>query len=1064
MRTKFSGFLTLFLALIVQFTFAQDRTVTGVVTDQDGLPLPGANVLVKGTSNGTQTDFDGNYTIQANTGDVLVYSFVGQTTEERTVGAASTINVTLGLDAQALDEVVVTALGISRKEKALAFSAPEVDTESLNNAQNSNAVSALSGKVAGVSITSPSGNLGGSQRILIRGVNSVTGDNQPLFVIDGVPMDNSNFNTTNVQRGAGGVDWGSAINDINPNNIESMTVLKGAAAALYGSRAANGVILVTTKKGKNKNKLGITVNTSIEFNRVSILPDLQREYGGGSSSSFATQVINGNTYKIVEYGTDESWGPKYDPNQLVLHWDAFDQESFPQDYLKPRPWVAPANDVESFFQTGITHTNSVSIGTSGESGNYLFSFGSQNTTGILPNTSIDKYNLKLSINQNLGERVTSSSNLNYVRTQGVRPSIGYGDNSVTQKFFQWGQRQLDFGRLRNYKNLDGTQRTWNRNAWNDATPKFSDNPYWTTFENTPLDERDRVFGNFSINYQVTDEINVKGSVYGDVYSFKNSERAAVGSQAQSFYLERDYSFYEFNYEFVATYQKDFSDNFGVNILAGANKRDSKKTYVGLSTTGGLSIPGIYNINNGLGPIDNAPNGLPAYTETRKTNSLFGSVGFSLYDQLFLDFTARNDWSSTLPDNNNSYFYPSASAAWVFSEALSEDNSWFGKLRLGWAQIGNDTDPYRVVTTMLLQTPFDGNGRVTLPTTSLNPDLKSETTETWEIGTELSFFNRRVNLDFTYYNNKTTDQIIPVDLSYSTGYGGKWINSGEMTNKGIEIGLGLVPVRTDDFQWDLNVNFAKNENELVELDEGLETLLLTNAPFRANLVAFTGRTYGTIMGTDFIYDDQGNKVITDDGVYASTRDLVSLGSVLPDWNAGITNTFRYKNLDLNVLIDIRKGGKYFSTSHQWGMYSGMLEETVQNNLREDGIVLEGVTGTVTYNPDGSYEVTDTAPNTQNIDAQTYGTSFYGTADALNVFDADYVKLREVTLGYTFNRDLIPFVDNLRLSIYGRNLFTWGLDYDGIDPETTTAGSGNIQGLEGGLQPSVRSYGMSLQVGF
>src|SRR5690606_17065630 len=580
------------------------------------------------------------------------------------------------------------------------------------------------------------------------------------------PMDNSNFNTTNVQRGAGGVDWGSAINDINPNNIESMTVLKGAAAALYGSRAANGVILVTTKKGKNKNKLGITVNTSIEFNQVSILPDLQRQYGGGSSSSFATQVINGNTYKLVEYGTDESWGPKYDPNQLVLHWDAFDQESFPQDYLRPRPWVAPANDVESFFQTGITNTNSVSIGTSGETGNYLFSFGSQNTTGILPNTSIDKYNLKLSINQNLGEKVTTSSNLNYVRTQGVRPSIGYGDNSVTQKFFQWGQRQLDFDRLRNYKNLDGTQRTWNRNAWNDATPKFSDNPYWTTFENTPLDERDRVFGNFSINYQVTDEINVKGSVYGDVYSFKNSERAAVGSQAQSFYLERDYSFYEFNYEFVATYQKDFSDNFGVNILAGANKRDSKKTYVGLSTTGGLSIPGIYNINNGLGPIDNAPNGLPAYTVTRKTNSVFGSVGFSIYDQLFLDFTARNDWSSTLPDNNNSYFYPSASAAWVFSEALSDNSSWFGKLRLGWAQIGNDTNPYRVVTTMLLQTPFDGNGRVTLPTTSLNPDLKSETTETWEVGTELSFFNRRVNLDFTYYNNRTTDQIIPVDLSYS----------------------------------------------------------------------------------------------------------------------------------------------------------------------------------------------------------------------------------------------------------------------------------------------------------
>ncbi|MCF8714040.1 SusC/RagA family TonB-linked outer membrane protein [Joostella atrarenae] len=1064
MRTKFSGFLTLILALIVQITFAQEKTVTGVITDQDGLPLPGASVVVKGTNNGTQTDFDGNYSIKANTGDVLTFSFVGQKTEERTVGASNSINVSLQQDAQALDEVVVTALGISKKEKALAFSAPKVDSEGLNNAQNDNAVSALSGKVAGVSVNSPSGNLGGSQRILIRGVNSVTGNNQPLFVIDGIPMDNSNFNTTDTQRGSGGVDWGSAINDINPQDIESMTVLKGAAAALYGSRAANGVILVTTKKGRNKNKLGITINTSVSFDQVAILPDLQREYGGGSNPTFETQNIEGRDYKLVEYATDESWGPKYDANTNVLHWDAFDKESFPDQYLNARPWVAPANDVESFFNTGITNSNNISIGTSGETGNYLFSFGNTSTTGTLPNTSIDKYNMKVSINQNLSDKLTASSVLNYVRTQGQRPVVGYGDNSVTQKFFQFGQRNLDYERLKDYKNIDGSQRTWNRVAWDDPTPNYSDNPYWTVYENFPTDERDRVFGNFSLNYQITDDFSVKGSVYGDVYSFKNTERAAVGSQAQSYYLERNYNFYEFNYEFIANYQKRLSDLIEITALAGANKRDSKKTYIGVSTTGGLSIPGIYNINNGLGPIDNQPNGLPAYTSVRKTNSVFGSFGVSIADQLFLDFTARNDWSSTLPDDNNSYFYPSASAAWSFSEAFSDNSSWFGKLRFGWAQIGNDTDPYRVVTTMLIQNPFDGNGRVTLPNTRLNPDLMSETTETWEIGTELSFFNRRVNLDFTYYNNKTTDQIIPVDLSYATGYGAKWINSGEMSNKGIEVGLGLTPVRNDNFSWDINLNFAKNENELVELADGLETLLLSNAPFRAQLVAFAGQQYGTIMGTDFIYDDQGNKVINSDGTYAATNGLVNLGSVLPEWTAGLNNTFRYKNLDLSFLIDVRQGGKYYSTSHQWGMYSGMLQETVDNNIREDGIVLDGVTGDVTYNADGTYEVSNTSENTTNISGYSYGKMHYGTVDALNVFDADYFKLREMTLGYTFKGDQIPAFDNLRLSIFGRNLYTWGLDYDGIDPETTSAGSGNIQGLEGGLQPSTRSYGMSLQVSF
>ncbi|MDO6818739.1 SusC/RagA family TonB-linked outer membrane protein [Zobellia sp. 1_MG-2023] len=1071
MRAKQKGLLTLFLALIVQISFAQNKSITGTVSDQDGLPLPGVNIVVQGTTNGTQTDFDGNYAISASEGQSLVFSYIGYKNETRTVGTSNTINLQMSEDAQALDEVVVTALGVERDAKSLSYSAPKVNADDLSSAQNNNAISALSGKVAGLKVNSPSGNLGGSQRILIRGANSVTGENQPLFVIDGIPMDNSNFNTNDTQRGAGGVDFGSTINDIDPNSIESVTVLKGAAAALYGSRASNGVVLINTKKGKSSKRLGVSINTSVTFSEVAILPDLQREYGGGSIISdadggrngFEVATINGTEYLVPQYATDESWGPKYDPNIQYLGWDAFDQESFPNDYLKTRPWVAPANDVESFFNTGISTNNNISVSSGGDKGSYLMSVGNEKTTGIVPGTEINKHFLRLNLTQRLSDKVTFVGTMNYVNTNGIRPIIGYDDNSVTQKFFQWGQRQLDYDRLSKYKNNDGSQRTWNRISYDDPSPNYSDNPYWTAYENHPTDKRTRIYGSASVNYQVTESFGLKLSTYGDTYNFRNTERASIGSQAQSKFTSRTYDFEEFNYEFVANYKKDISENFNLTALAGVNQRDYQLDYRFNETTGGLTIPGIFNINNGKGPLDQ-----DTYTDFKKVNSVFGSLNLGFANQLFVDLTARNDWSSTLPNDNNSYFYPSASLAWVFSE-LVPDSSWFnyGKLRANWAEVGNDADPYTVISTLTLDTPFNGEGRVTVPSTLLNANLKNETTRTWELGAELSFLKNRVNLDVTYYNNSTTDQIIPVDLSYGTGYGAQWINAGEMTNKGIEVQLGLKPIKTEDFSWEIDLNYAKNENELVELAEGLESINLTNAPFRAQLLATVGQPYGVIMGTDFVYDDAGNKVIADGGMYAATRDLVPLGSVLPDYTAGIRNSLRYKNLDLTFLVETSQGGSYFSTSHQWGMYSGMLQATVDNNIREDGIVLNGVTGTITYDDNGNYTVSNTATNTQNIDGQTYGTMHYGgngTPDAQNVFDADFVKLREIALGYTFQKDFLKIFDSARISVFGRNLFTWGLDYDGIDPETVSTGSGNVQGLEGGLQPSLRSYGMNLKLSF
>lgn len=1067
MKTKFIGTLILLLVLGVQGVFAQKKTISGTVSDDSG-PLPGVSILKKGSTQGTETDFDGNYTIKANSGDILVFSFIGMKTIEKAVGSSTKINVIMAND-NVLDEVVVTAFGQNRQERSLAYSAPKVKSSDLTAAQNDNAISALSGKVAGLKINSPSGNLGGSQRILIRGTNSVTGENQPLFIIDGIPMDNSNFNTNDTQRGSGGVDFGSTINDIDPSNIESLTVLKGPAAALYGSRASNGVILITTKKGKNSKKLGININSTITLSDVAILPKLQREYGGGGivstsnggKNGFATETINGTEYMLVDYATDESWGPKYDPNLSVLHWDAFDQKSFPNDYLKTRPWVAPENDVDSFFQTGIATNNVVSLTTATDKGNFLFSVGHQKQTGIIPNTKISKHFAKLSLTQRLASNLTATSSLNYVETKGQRPVIGYTDNSVTQKLFQWGHRQLDYKRLKNYKNLDGTQRTWNRKAWNEAEPNYSDNLYWTIYENTPEDKRTRVYGAGSLTYNVSDNLTLKGSIYADTYNFRNSERTAIGSQSQSSYLERTYDFKEYNYEFTAAYNKELSDKFKFSTLLGGNIRDNRLSSRAISTTGGLGIPNIYNINNGRGPLARTSN-----ESVKKVNSIFGSLNLSFDNQLFIDLTARNDWSSTLPEDNNSYFYPSASLAWVFNNLLFEDSSWFnyGKLRAGWAQVGNDTAPYRVINTFLIRDPFNSVGRVSAANRLLNPNLKNETTTTWEVGTELSFWNRRLNIDFTYYNNETTDQIIPLDLSYSSGYGSQLINAGKMTNKGIEVQLGIKPVTNNNFSWDVDLNFAKNENELVELKEGLNSILLSSAPFRTQITAVVGEQYGTIMGTNFIYDNNGNKVINDSGKYAATRDLVPLGSVNPDFTAGLKNTFKYKNFDLGILLETSQGGKYFSTTHQWGMFSGMLYETAANNIRETGVTLPGVTGTVTFDNNGKYTVTNTAPNTKTIGAQAWATNHYGGPDAQNVFDASFYKLREVSLGYTFKGDFLKIFEKARISFFGRNLYTWGLDYDGIDPETVSTGSGNIQGLEGGLQPSVRSYGMNLNLSF
>ncbi len=1053
--------------LAVQITFAQERTITGTVVDEDGLPLPGVTVLIKGTNTGTQTDFDGNYSIGADQGDILVYSFVGMETAEYTVENVDTIDVTLTTDSAQLDEVVVTALGISREKKSLGYASQAVDGGDLTRSRSSNALNALSGQVAGVQITNNSGQLGGSSRIVLRGVGSITQGNKPLIVVDGIPLDNSNYNSEDAQDGGGGYDFGDTGFDINPDDIESMNVLKGgAAAALYGNRANNGAIIITTKSGK-EGKAEITINSGISFESVNIIPQVQKLYGGGGGdattigqSTFDQVTIDGNTYNIPQYGVDESWGPRYDPNTEVLHWDAFDPE-FPEQYLNPRPWVYPENDKEDFFNTGVTTNNGVAFSVGTEKSNMRLSLNNTQSQGIVPGSELDKTSLNFNGSSKLTDKLEVDAGINLTVTDGYnRPAFGYSGNSVILQFFQFGQTQLDYNRLKDYVLPNGQQRTWNRIAYDNATPRYTDNPYWIINKNYAEDKRTRWFGNVGAKYNFTDNLYATAKMYTDNYDFRVATRIAEGSQAQSEYYEADRDFTEINYEAILHYNKDISDAFNINAFVGGNKRDTKfRSLIG-ETQGGLVVPEIYNLNNSV-----ANPRIIDVDENKQIESVFGSASFGYDDMLYLTVTGRNDWSSTLPDGDNSFFYPSINGSFVFSQVLDTDWISFGKIRGGYAEVGSDTDPYQLRNTYQSRVPFFGSIRYNQPDQNNNPNLKPERKNTWEVGLEMGFWNNRVSFDVTYYDEVTEDLITPVQVDPATGYNSTVANAGKLSNKGIEALVNITPIKTEDFNWNVTWNFAKNENELIELLPGVNSLEIASFPFNGvTLNAVVGERYGQIRGTNYVFDNEGNRVVGANGSYLETQNVENLGSILPDYNMGIRNAFSYKNFDFSFLIDMQKGGVYRSLTNIWGNYSGILEETAANNRREDGVVLEGVTGDVTYNDDGTYTVSNTSENTTRISAQRAGQDYYFGNDAQNVFAADYWKLREVALGYTLPKDWMgkSGIESVRFSAFGRNLLVWGLDNDNFDPEVATGGSGNIQGSEGGSLPSTRSYGLNVEI--
>jgi len=1052
-RSKSPWFYTISLLFVQTYALAQ-HTVSGSVSGEEGEPLPGVNVIVKGTSSGTVTDIEGKYSLSvSDEASLLVFSFIGYISKEVPIGKQSNINVKLLTDAKQLSEVVVTALGIQREERSLGYSVQEISTQGLDEARETNIVNSLQGRVAGVQIAGSSGNIGGSSRILIRGASSVSGNNQPLFVVDGTPIDNSNFNTEDTQQANGGIDYGNAAQDLNPDDIASISILKGpSAAALYGSRAANGVILITTKNGKGSEGIGVSINSNTTFSDVYILPDYQNEYGGGYKQVFDTY----NGEPMVATQADESWGPRLD-GQMVRHWDSFYPNS--PEYGESRPWEAQPDNIKNFYETGINLSNNVALTAGGEQASVRLSYTNLDQKGVFPYSKLKRNSLSLSADAKLTEKLSTSVRVNYIKSKvNGRPVtgdyIGDGAQSVQSSFNTWFQRQIDLERLKQTTTPEGVQRLWNLSGPENLSPFYWNNPYWELQEASNQDIRERVFGNVSLSYEFNEHLKLSGWVRSDFYDDRREAWTPVGHVNISSYSEDVRKVSENNFELLAQYNRRLlADEISLAANLGANRRIQTLYQNYGKTNGGLSVPNFYTLE--------ASKDRPTITdmsEQREVNSLYGSVNLGFRDLIYVDASLRNDWSSTLPADNNSYLYPAFATSLVFSEFISNKGLVsFGKLRAGWARVGNDTDPYRLYQ---IYEPFGSFGSTplfTVPDVLNNTTLKPETTTSYEVGLDMQFFNGRIGLDATYYNSLATNQIIQLPVSGTSGNQFNIVNAGEMTNNGIELMLTAIPIETrNGFVWELILNLAKNTNKVVSLADGQDNYQLADR--RVTINARIGEPYGTIVGDGFALNENGERLVDSEGYYIREFGKV-LGNVMADFTGGINSSFMYKGFSLSSLVDFQKGGDLFVGTRSVGVYAGLLSETVGLNdqgkpMRSSvdqggGIRAEGV-------------LESGEQNQQYVEAVDYFKDITNI-DEYSVFDASFIKLRELRLGYSLPQSMLENlpINGLSLSLVGRNLALLYSKVPHVDPETTL-GSGNIQGLENSQLPSTRSIGINVNI--
>jgi TonB-linked SusC/RagA family outer membrane protein len=1065
------------------------RTVSGTVADDKGQPLIGANIQVKGTSVGTVSDFNGNYSITLPEGsDVLVISYTGYTTQEVVVGSSGTVNVTLA-EGLLLSEAVVTALGVTREKKSLGYSTQEVSGDEINTVKTDNFVNALSGRVSGVQIRRTT-NIGGSTNVVIRGAHSLQGNNQALFVVDGVPISNRSTNSRAQEQAGQDYDFGNAGSDINPADIASINVLKGAAAtALYGSRAANGVIMITTKNGQKTGKgVGVTLNSNITFGKVdkSTFTKYQHKYGAGygpyydTLGYFLSYDVNGDGVKdlVTPLTEDASFGAEFDPNLQVYQWDAFDPAS--PNYLKATPWVAGAHDPVDYFETPVTLTNTLSFDKSYDAGDFRLAYTNYNLDGLIPNSELKRNNFSAKTTLKVNDRLTVSGFGNYIRTDALgRNGTGYS-NGAASSFRQWWQvnvdvKQLEQAYLDTRRNL-----TWNYSAPFNSAPIYWDNPYWQAYENYENDTRNRLLGYATLNYKLFDWLDVFGRISVDTYDEFQEDRKAIGSVPNRFgigtdrvdgsigridvgsgYTRKDIRSTENNYDLFLQFHHDLTDKLNLTGLVGSSIRRTYFNSIFAATNGGIVVPRLYALQNTVSPLPN-----PIERDERVgVNGLFAQASFGYDNFLYLDGSIRRDEASTLPVENAVYYYPSVSLSFVFDRFINADWLSFGKLSANYAEVGNSAAFNQINDIYAVNTAFNGASS-SLPNTKKNSELRPERTNSYELGLEMRFLQNRLGFDVAYYKTNPIDQILPIRTSSTTGYVFKVVNAGEIENKGVELTVDVVPVRTTNFNWNILFNWTRNRNEVVSLTEGLTNLQLGSFQGGVTLNARLGQPYGVIFGRDYTYLN-GEKVISASGRYVRTSNSDNvIGDPNPDWTGGMMNKLTYKNWALSFLIDVQKGGDIFSLDLYYGFATGLYEEQsglndLGNPIRDPltagadsgGYILDGVTA-------------DGQPNTKRIAGDVYSNFGYAISPQSEfVFDAGYIKLREVALSYSFPKKWLEksLFDDISLSFVGSNLWIIHKNLPHADPESGL-GAGNLQGYSISSLPSTKDFSFNLNVRF
>jgi TonB-linked SusC/RagA family outer membrane protein len=1076
-------FLTLLAVLVLSsvLAFAQTKTVTGKVLDQQGQPVPFATIRIKDSKGGkgVSADADGNYSIKVNQGSILVVTGAGFSATEVTVGDIPTMNVTVNRKDSNLTEVVVTALGVRRNRSTLPYASQQISGDDVNKTITTNAVNNLSGKVAGLQITA-SNAMGGSSNVILRGFRSLTQSNQALFVVDGVPYDNT------ITTG-GGYDFGSAAADLNPDDIASIDVLKGgAASALYGSRGSNGVILVTTKRGSPRKQVAVSASFGVSAGSPdkSTLPKYQTTYGQGyeerPASGFYTVTAPWSPTNIQTPWTDgdAATGPAYDPSKLVYNWDA----AAPSDpnFHKATPWAPAAHhDPTDYMVTPVTTTESILVSGGGENGTFKFNYTRDDEKGYFPNSTIKKNLFDLATTYNITKSLSVEGGLNYVNEYATNRFL-YQYTAKTNPmtdFRQWWPTNVNIQSQKHDYFAAHQNETWNwqQGAYeanvlgNVGVPAYHDNLYWYSYQNPENDARNRYTGHARVNMALTSYLSLTGTVTEDYYDQSIEQRADVGSQATSFYSRQNNIYNETNYSVVANFNKNIGNNFVLRALLGGNIQKDNISSIFASTSGGLILPGFWSISNSV----STPAAPTETLQRKEIHSEYGGATLSWKEMLTLDATLRRDQSSTLPASNDVYYYPSVSGNFVFSKILPQAASWlsFGKVWVNYAQVGGDAPYYSVYNTYTINTPIHGQAAMFNATSKPNQFLIPEKNKSYEVGLEMEFLNRRLGFTADYYHAVQSNEILPINVSTSTGYNTFSVNGGSVQNQGVEVTLNINPVKTRDFNWNMTINWSKNMNKVLSLYGGQPSTAIGTLQNSVQIVAEVGKPYGILRGSTYTYVN-GQKQIGANGKYVdSSNKLSDIGSIQADWIGGINNSFTYKNFALSFLLDFHHGGDVYSLDMDYGSYSGLYPRTAAknslgNNNRDPlasggGDILPGVTA-------------DGKPNTKRIlenvnqGSWTYGSGSAGSeTNKQFVYDASYIKLREVAFTYSIPAKALEGLHSVKgidLSLSGRNLWIIHKNLPYSDPEQGQA-AGNLSiGYQNGAYPTMRTLNFIIKARF